>query len=161
MPLRMKEYSDGSNEESYLVRTSGYVSGTLCSEGIECASGTCEKDVTFAYSRCVGPECENDQDCASTSRCDSGLCLLKLGSCMDCNEDSDCAGNNCLLYRCSNENGLMDNNCRSKWDNDCDSERCEGMFPPVCKAQLGGGSRCNENSDCHSDRCTWRFRCRD
>jgi hypothetical protein len=151
----MEEYSDN---EPYLVRTSGYLSGSLCSEGKECASGTCEKDVKFAYSRCVGPECEKNKDCG-TGRCDSGLCLPKLGSCKACNEDSDCAGNNCLLFRCSNGDGFMDNNCRCYSDSDCDSGRCEGWFPPHCRAQLGNDSRCNEDSDCRSDHCTWRFRC--
>jgi hypothetical protein len=153
----IEEYSDN---DSYLVRTSGYLSGTLCSEGKECASDKCEKDVKLAYSRCVGPECQKNKDCG-TARCDSGLCLPKLGSCMACNEDSDCVGNHCLLFRCSNENGFMDNNCRCYSDSDCNSGRCEGWFPPHCKAQLQNGSRCNEDSDCRSDHCTWRFRCRD
>jgi pimeloyl-ACP methyl ester carboxylesterase len=147
-----------SKDQPYPVRTSGYVAGTLCSEGKECESTKCEKDTTFAYSRCVGVECKEDKDCG-TGRCDSGLCLPKLGSCMACNEDTDCAGNHCLQFRCSGENGLMDDNCNCNFGSDCTSGRCEGLAPPVCEAQLGIGSQCNEDSDCRSEYCSWGFRC--
>jgi pimeloyl-ACP methyl ester carboxylesterase len=147
-----------SHSKTYPVRTSGYVPGTLCSEGKECESGKCEKDTMFAYSRCVGVECKENNDCDS-NRCDSGVCLPKLGSCMACNEDSDCAGKHCLLFRCSGENGLMDDNCNCNFGSDCNSGRCEGLSPPVCEAQLGIDSRCNEDSDCRSEYCSWRFRC--
>jgi pimeloyl-ACP methyl ester carboxylesterase len=147
-----------SRNQTYPVRTSGYVAGTLCSEGKECESTKCEKDTTFAYSRCVGVECKEDKDC-DTGRCDSGLCLPKLGSCVACNEDTDCAGNHCLQFRCSGENGLMDDNCNCNLASDCNSGRCEGLAPPVCEAQLGIGSKCNEDSDCRSEYCSWGFLC--
>jgi hypothetical protein len=153
----IQEYSEN---RSYPVSTSGYVLGSLCSEGKECASDTCEMDTTFAYSRCVGLECEENNDC-NIGHCDSGLCLPKLGSCMACNEDSDCAGEECVLFRCSGETGKMDDNCRCLGNSDCNSGRCEGLFPPVCKAKLGGNSRCSEDSDCQSNRCSWQFRCKD
>jgi pimeloyl-ACP methyl ester carboxylesterase len=154
----MHEHSRHKHNQTYPVRTSGYVAGTLCSEGKECESTKCEKDTTFAYSRCVGMECTEDKDCG-TGRCDSGLCLPKLGSCMACNEDTDCAGNHCLLFRCSGENGLMDDHCNCNFGSNCNSGRCEGLSPPVCEAQLGIGSQCNEDSDCHSEYCSWGFRC--
>jgi hypothetical protein len=148
--------------------------GTLCSEGNECESTKCEKDTTFSYSRCVGVECKEDKDCG-TGRCDSGLCLPKLGSCVACNEDTDCAGNHCLQFRCSGENGLMDDNCNCNLASDCNSGRCEGLAPPVCEAQLGGSKssvvvRIRQNFICNKHRmecvpvaatvvnhCSWRL----
>jgi hypothetical protein len=103
----MKTYSANV---TYPVRSTGYVAGTLCSKNKECETGKCEKETTFSYSRCVGVQCTSNADCDS-NRCDSGLCLSKLGSCMACNEDSDCAGDQCLQYRCSGQNGLMDISC--------------------------------------------------
>ena len=77
-------------------------------------------------------------------------------------EDSDCAGETtmCLFYKCSNEFGLMDNNCVCRTGGDCDSGRCEGSFPfPMCQAKLADGGSCNENSDCKSGLCGWSFVC--
>jgi hypothetical protein len=79
-------------------------------------------------------------------RCDSGLCIPKLGSCMACDEDSDCAGQDgkCLLFKCcSNEQGLMNNNCFCRVGSDCDSGRCEGFanycaLSYVCEIKKGG-----------------------
>ena len=101
------------HNETYPVRANGFASGSLCSEDKECMSGKCGKETSFSYNRCIGIECDSDDSCAS-GRCDSGACVPKLGSCMACDEDSDCAGGKCLLFRCSGESGLMDNNCRCK-----------------------------------------------
>lgn len=66
----------------------------------------------------------------------------------------------CLLYKCSNEFGLMDNNCICRTGDDCDSGRCEGTFPrPMCQAKLADGGSCNEGSDCISGLCSWSFTC--
>jgi hypothetical protein len=77
-------------------------------------------------------------------------------------EDSDCAGETtmCLFYKCSNELGLMDNNCVCRTGNDCDSGRCEGTLPyPTCQAKLADGGSCNEGSDCISEFCSWGYVC--
>lgn len=77
-------------------------------------------------------------------------------------EDSDCTGETtmCLFYKCSNEFGFMDNNCVCRTGYDCDSGRCEGTFPfPMCQARLAIGGSCNENSDCLSNFCSWKFVC--
>lgn len=155
-----KTYEKEHNEElNYPIRTSGYKAGTLCSEDQECETGTCEKEVRLSYSRCVGIECKHNLDCA-TNRCDHGLCLPKAGSCADCNEDSDCASDHCLQYKCAGaDSGLMDNECNCYLDSDCVSGRCEGLAPPVCEAVLSDGSSCNEDSDCASQHCSWRFHC--
>jgi len=144
------------------VRANGFISPVLCTKDIECESQKCKKETHFSYSACHSDQCGTDDDC-DTGRCDSGLCLPKLGSCMACDEDSDCAGGNCLLFRCSNTKGKMDNECICVDDEQCDSGRCEPSFslaPPTCRAQLGEGARCNEHTDCLSGKCSWKFRCK-
>ena len=143
---------------TYPIRNNGYVAGSLCSQDKECESNTCAAETHFTFNRCVGRNCNSDEDC-DTNRCDSGVCIQKLGSCEPCDEASDCAGSHCLLFQCSNEQGLMDNACTCKRDSDCESGRCEGITPPVCEAQLGLGATCNEASDCKSNYCTWSFVC--
>jgi hypothetical protein len=95
-------------------------------------------------------------------RCDSGVCLTKATSCMPCDEDSDCAGDDtmCLFYLCSNEFGKMDNNCVCRTGGDCESGRCEGYsLSPTCEARLADGGSCDEHSDCISHYCSWNFVC--
>lgn len=148
------------SHKDYPVRTSGYVGGSPCTENKECESNQCSKETKFSYSRCVSTECRIDQDC-DTGRCDSGLCMPKLGSCMSCDEDSDCASGRCPLplFKCAGEDGLMDNKCKCRTNSDCTSGRCEGIAPPVCEAKLNEGGKCNEDSDCKSGECNWRFKC--
>jgi hypothetical protein len=77
-------------------------------------------------------------------------------------EDSDCEGDTtmCLFYKCSNEFGLMDNDCVCRTGQDCDSGRCEGVIPyPMCQARLANGGSCDEDSDCISNFCSWNFVC--
>ena len=81
---------------------------------------------------------------------------------MACDEDSDCNSGKCLLFRCTNSKGWMDNECICTDDEQCDSGRCEPSFAlaaPTCRARLGEGARCDEHTDCLSNHCTWRFRC--
>lgn len=148
------------NVTTYPIRTTGYADGSLCTESKECESGKCASETRFTFNRCVGVECEENKDC-ETDRCDHGLCIPKLGSCMPCDEDSDCAGNKCLLFKCAGSDGLMDDNCVCKWDSDCSSGRCEGLVPPQCEAQRPLGTYCDENSDCLSGYCNWKFHCAD
>jgi hypothetical protein len=145
---------------TYPIRNNGYIAGSLCSEDIECESKECAKELAFSWKRCVGIDCDVDDDC-ETERCDSGLCLSKQGSCMSCDEDSDCEGDDamCLFYHCSNPFGKMDNQCICRTGGDCDSGRCEGYSHPVCEARLGNGASCNENSDCKSNYCSWAYTC--
>uniref|UniRef100_A0A7S1UZX3 Fungal lipase-type domain-containing protein n=2 Tax=Grammatophora oceanica TaxID=210454 RepID=A0A7S1UZX3_9STRA len=147
--------------DTYPIRNSGYVAGSLCSKDSECESQNCGEETTFAFARCIGTMCTTDDECANiTGRCDSGLCISKLGSCFDCDEDSDCTGSKCLLFKCSAQNSsLMSDNCICRTGEDCESGRCEGLAPPQCEAQLAVGGSCNENSDCLSDFCSWGFIC--
>jgi hypothetical protein len=140
------------------IRANGNKAGSLCSQGIECMSGKCGADTHFSFTRCIGIQCDDDDDCDS-GRCEEGSCLPKLGSCMPCDEDSDCDGGKCTLLHCSGPNGLMDNECICGFDSDCASGRCELFSSGVCEAQLSIGSSCNENSDCLSNFCSWAFRC--
>jgi hypothetical protein len=145
---------------TFPIRAGGYAAGTLCSQGKECMSGKCAAETIFTFNRCVGVECDSDDDC-ETGRCDSGACIPKEGSCMPCDEDTDCAGGKCLLFKCSGKDGLMDDQCICKWDSDCQSHRCELFSTGMCEAQLAVGAYCNEDSDCKSDYCSWKFRCED
>uniref|UniRef100_A0A7S4NAS7 Fungal lipase-type domain-containing protein n=1 Tax=Odontella aurita TaxID=265563 RepID=A0A7S4NAS7_9STRA len=148
------------SHEDYPVRTNGYVGGSACTENKECESNQCSKETTFSYSRCVSTECRIDADC-ETGRCDSGLCMPKLGSCMSCDEDSDCESGKCpiFVFKCAGDDGLMDNKCMCMQNSDCTSGRCEGTNPRICEAQLGEGGKCNEDSDCKSYECNWMFKC--
>ena len=145
---------------TYPIRNKGYIAGSLCSEDKECESKDCGAETHFTFNRCIGTACEKDQECDS-ERCDSGLCIPKLGSCMACDEDSDCNGQDskCLFFKCSNEQGFMDNNCFCRVGSDCDSGRCEGYTKPQCEARLALGGTCNEHSDCLSDYCAWSYVC--
>lgn len=146
---------------TFPIRATGYAAGTLCSQGIECMSGKCAAETHFTFNRCVGVECDSDDDC-ETGRCDSGACVSKEASCMPCDENTDCAGGKCLLFKCSGEDGLMDDQCICKWDSDCHSHRCELFSTGMCEAQLAVGNYCNEDSDCKSPNfCSWKFRCED
>mmetsp|Transcript_5956 Transcript_5956/g.8422 ORF Transcript_5956/g.8422 Transcript_5956/m.8422 type:complete len:483 (+) Transcript_5956:112-1560(+) len=146
---------------SFPIRNDGYVAGSLCSDGKECQSGICESETTWANERCVGVECTADSDC-DTGRCDSGICLPKLGSCQTCDEDTDCKGGRCLgfpHYVCSGPEGLMDTNCACNFDRDCRTGKCEGILDFTCEALSPPGARCNEDSDCQSGSCSWWFSC--
>ena len=144
----------------YPVRTSGYVAGSMCTNDKECDSGNCERETGFSYRKCVGSECRGDGDCAMTGRCDSGLCAAKLSSCQRCNEHKDCLSEKCTWrFRCTGQDGLMDDQCACNFDSDCRSGRCEGVVKSRCKAKLPLGARCNESSDCASGRCSWKFKC--
>ena len=148
-------------KKAFPIKVDGYADGSLCSEHKECQSHKCERDVAFAsFNRCIGTNCTSDLECPITGRCDTGMCVAKLGSCATCNEDSDCQSGKCLLYKCTNPaTGLMDDRCNCRYDSDCTSGRCEGVAPPTCRAKLPGGSSCNARSDCLSDRCNWSFQC--
>ena len=129
------------------------------SQNIECATGHCAKETMFSWYQCVGSSCKRDNDC-ETGRCDSGVCMPKLSSCMICDEDTDCIYGHCSAqFRCSGENKLMDNDCLCFFNSECHSGRCEGVRPSVCEAKLGEGSYCSESSDCISNQCTWSFHC--
>ena len=129
------------------------------SQDIECASGHCGKETGFSYNRCIGTACKRDEEC-DTGRCDSGVCIPKLGSCQVCDEAADCLSGTCsALFRCSGEKGLMDDDCACVFNADCLSGRCEGLNPRICEAQLGLDAYCNESSDCVSGFCSWKFRC--
>ena len=53
----------------------------------------------------------------------------------------------------------MDDECNCFRNEDCASGRCEGLAPPTCRATLGEGAHCNEDSDCKSGDCSWLFLC--
>lgn len=141
------------------VRTTGYIPGSLCSKNKECQTNVCAKETAYSWSRCVGKQCKNDAECESR-RCDSGVCVPKLGSCMSCDENSDCLYGTCgHSFLCSGPGGLLDDGCTCVLNTDCTSGRCEGVTERVCEARLALGGNCNENSDCISDFCSIAFRC--
>jgi hypothetical protein len=144
--------------DKYPIRNNGYVTGSLCSKDKECETKKCGAETHFTFNRCIGIQCTKDSDC-DTDRCDSGVCIPKLGSCAPCDEASDCVGKKCTIFKCSNEDGFMDDLCSCIRDADCDSGRCEGVAPPICEAKLGLGASCNEASDCQSKYCSWSFVC--
>jgi hypothetical protein len=146
------------NAASFPIRANGFADNTLCSQSQECESGSCGKETSWSETRCIGTECTEDEHCLS-DRCEYGSCVPKLGSCMSCDEDSDCAGGKCLSSKCSGSNGLMDDNCICTWDTDCNSGRCERLETSNCEAQLAFGAVCNEDSDCKSSFCSWKFQC--
>ncbi|KAG7344415.1 lipase class 3 [Nitzschia inconspicua] len=146
---------------TYPIRSNGFMLGSTCSINAECESNECSKELFGGWKRCIGIDCNFDDDC-ETGRCDSGACLTKATSCMDCDHDSDCAGAStvCLNYKCSNEFGLMDNHCFCRTGKECDSGRCEGTFPyPMCQAKLADGGTCVKGSDCISGFCGWSYVC--
>jgi hypothetical protein len=154
-----KHTHNNASSSTYPVRTSGYVANSLCTEDIECESQTCDSERHFNFPRCIGVQCEKDKDCES-DRCDSGTCLAKLTSCQSCDENSDCAGGTCRLWKCSgSNNGLMDDNCVCTVGSDCDSGRCEGFALPICEAKVPIGAYCDESTDCLSEYCSWGFKC--
>eukprot|EP00549_Striatella_unipunctata_P026069 CAMPEP_0118710652 /NCGR_PEP_ID=MMETSP0800-20121206/23531_1 /TAXON_ID=210618 ORGANISM="Striatella unipunctata, Strain CCMP2910" /NCGR_SAMPLE_ID=MMETSP0800 /ASSEMBLY_ACC=CAM_ASM_000638 /LENGTH=459 /DNA_ID=CAMNT_0006614919 /DNA_START=215 /DNA_END=1591 /DNA_ORIENTATION=+ len=145
---------------SYPVRTSGYVGGTICTQGVECELDVCKSETTFSYKKCFADECVVDDDCPETGRCDNGLCIAKLGSCEYCDEDSDCASGVCSgLRRCAGPSGLLDDLCICAINSDCESGRCEGVSERVCEAKLVDGLGCNEPSDCVSGHCNLALTC--
>ena len=147
-------------DASFPIRTSGYLAGSLCTQNSECESEECGKELLYSWKRCVGIDCDNDDDCTETGRCDSGVCIPKLGSCQECDEHSDCESGICSWkFKCTNQNGLMDDNCDCNFNHDCESGRCEGFTQSICEAPLSAGSPCNENSDCVSGSCSWRYKC--
>jgi hypothetical protein len=148
-----------ANSTHFPIRSDGFADRALCSQNKECLSGKCGSETMYAFNRCIGTGCTEDKDCPFLGRCDSGICIAKLSSCMPCDEDSDCAGGECLLFRCAGSSGKMDDNCVCKWDTDCASGRCELLEAGECQSQLPVGVTCNENSDCKSDYCTWKFTC--
>lgn len=144
---------------SFPIRTSGYIAHSLCTEDKECESGECDKETLFSYKRCFGKNCSVDDECES-NRCDNGVCVPKLGSCLTCDEDSDCLHGTCYGFRCSGPKGLMDDDCTCRLNSDCRSGRCEGLLHErVCQSVLALGAHCNEDSDCDSKFCSIGFRC--
>ena len=64
---------------TFPVRSNGFISPVMCTKDVECETQQCKKETHFSYSTCYADECEKDKDCDS-GRCDSGNCLPKLGS---------------------------------------------------------------------------------
>lgn len=156
-----------------------------CNEDTDCASGDCN----YLVGRCNIPEsssstfnmtdasnsttyldegcsCLTAKDCM-TGRCDANknniaqrVCRQKAPSCGGCNENSDCASNDCMetVFRCRNENGKMDDKCNCLVNGDCDSDRCEALsLNPLdgffCFPKNADCRQCNEDSDCQSGKC--------
>ena len=144
---------------AYPVQTNGFMAGSFCSQDKECASYMCAPETAYAFSKCLHAHCETDMDC-EPDHCISNHCVPKPSSCQPCNKSSDCTSGKCWLTKCSNNEGVMDDNCNCMWDSDCESGRCDGLAPPLCHVQLGLGESCNESSDCESNYCSWSFVCR-
>jgi hypothetical protein len=145
--MKSRGGSDGRSSSSssdildlYPVRATGYSAGSLCTKDKECQSQHCGRDTLFSFPRCIGVPCQSDKDCGLTHRCvgDSGICAPPLGSCQVCKEDSDCLSQQCVRNHCAGTTivGKMDNACLCLMNSDCASGRCEGLFSPVCEAQV-------------------------
>jgi hypothetical protein len=91
------------------------------------------------------------------------LCLVDL----DCNLDNNTTDvaiefTICdpVAQVCINLNDLRDIDCRCSNGEDCQSGRCEGIFgATTCQAKLEDEQGCNEDSDCVSGHCNFRFIC--
>jgi hypothetical protein len=83
---------------TYPIRSNGFVPGSLCSVNKECETNECGKELLTSWKRCIGIDCEVDDDC-ETDRCDSGVCLPKATSCMDCGKRDLDLKSSCL-YSC-------------------------------------------------------------
>lgn len=68
-----------------------------------------------------------------------------------CNFDTECQSGLCHKYKCLSP-GADGAPCNDA--SECLSGRCDGMFNPVCKPKLCGGSWCSEDSDCLSGNCS-------
>lgn len=143
---------------SYPISTQGFAAPNYCTVDEECELNKCVQEVEAGFSQCMGKNCTKNEDC-DTDRCDAGICLPKFGSCMICDEDSDCMSGKCLAQRCTNLQGKVDDQCSCEWNSDCESGRCEGTFDFICEAQLPLGATCNEHNDCLSGNCNWWFHC--
>lgn len=143
---------------SYPIPAQGFAAPNYCSQDEECELNKCVQEVEGGFHQCMGETCTKNGDC-DTDRCDSGLCLPKFGSCMLCDEDSDCFSGKCTAQRCTNLEGKMDDECVCEWSSDCASGRCEGISEPVCEAQLPLGATCDEHTDCLSGSCNWWLHC--
>mmetsp|Transcript_17477 Transcript_17477/g.29023 ORF Transcript_17477/g.29023 Transcript_17477/m.29023 type:complete len:433 (+) Transcript_17477:152-1450(+) len=167
-----------------------------CNEDTDCASGECDYLVGRCMNQIAvgdagnitdgtnlnatildeGCSCLTASDCM-TGRCDfvtnnplgGRTCQQKAPSCGGCNENSDCASNDCMetVFRCRNENGLMDDKCNCLTNGDCTSDRCEALsLNPLdgffCFPRNADCRQCNEDSDCQSGKCNLlNFMCGD
>jgi hypothetical protein len=90
-------------------------------------------------------------------------CLVDL----DCNFDNNTTVDVAIEFTicdpeaqvCVTLNDLRDIDCPCSNGEDCQSGRCEGLFGATCQAKLEDGQGCNEESDCVSGDCNFRFIC--
>jgi hypothetical protein len=85
---------------------------------------------------------------------------------LDCNFDNNTTDVTIKFTICDPEaqvcvtlNSLRDIDCPCSNGEDCQSGRCEGLFGATCQAKLEDGRGCNEDSDCISQDCNFRFIC--
>jgi len=157
-PGYLKRIQNLMKNPTYPIPSQGFAAPNFCSKDDECDLKTCKKETDQSYPQCVADECTLDHHC-DTGRCDSGMCVPMLGSCMMCDENSDCASDKCIAHQCANLKGKVDNECSCHFNSDCASGRCEGIFTRVCEARRPNGGLCNESSDCLSDHCNVLYTC--
>jgi len=138
---------------------SGNCLALVCAPPPSCGDGTCN-----ALELCGGSnsglecnqdcgKCPNGTPCVSSSDCASGYCAVVCAnpppSCGDgsCNGTELCGGSNTGL-ECNRDCGKCPNGTLCTADSQCSSGRCD----LTCKACLGSGSACDENSDCCGSR---------
>lgn len=135
--------------------------GASCNEDSDCTSAECgpkpgddHRDCN-TYNKCAG--CRDDGDC-NPARCEACKCEPLLGNGATCDEDSDCATDECGPkpgddYRdCNTYNKCAE--CTA--DDDCVSGRCEAC---ACAQQGGHNASCDEDSDCQSNDCSSSLKC--
>jgi hypothetical protein len=113
-------------------------------DGETCYSASCQQDCGACP---LGTPCTIDADCAS-GNCVALVCAPPP-SCGDgtCNALELCGGSNTGL-ECNRDCGKCPNGTLCTSDSQCSSGRCD----LTCKACLGSGSACDENSDCCGSR---------
>jgi len=66
----------------------------LCASDAECGARICDPDLGLCVDAPV-PECAQDEDCASTQACQSGVCVAVPPPVLGCTANGDCPGGVC------------------------------------------------------------------
>lgn len=77
--------------------------------------------------------------------------------CLRCETDEACrayaANSSCKMGQCTDDEGLFGRSCGCYQDNDCASNRCDGIFQKTCQKRLENGNICFNGRHCLSGHC--------
>ena len=136
--------------------------GGSCNSDDDCADGSCSEPLFKGVCglKKLGAPCIGSSACAST-RCDALECKAVLSAGRSCNENNDCADNDCVAYHglevggrsfggiCGTNADLPDAaECAA--GTQCRSGRCHKY---KCAPRLSDGESCKANEDCESLDC--------